>query len=360
MLSKLLQSFQAASNPFQGYLGELWTIWTVNAARAVLLARWFWQKLPAELVQQAAAIQQQAQAAQAQGQINQIVNMKLGALGIFHGGAGAGTPIGFGMNSDHAMFILVMGTIRAHQGDAPSAPGMAQLAEAVLRGQMDPVDAMIATLPPLLQQQMIAAVQMAKMGGMYQFLRLQAIVGTAFSLPRPRIPVILPEDHLEPPTAAPVVSGGGEQSTGAVNPTNDLEKDVLDNTLSGFKKGIDNKLLADYVYTVPVDAYIRSNAEEPTIRILFSQGENRERSLYVYSSDAMFHTLPFSKQVQQFGEEYYRRTGKILTVRWPLKQILNKCEETDITGLNVNTGCGKFEFYLSIQDAKALLTSVTT
>lgn len=192
MLEKLLQRLQNATNPFKGFLGEIWTIWEKDAGRAVLLARRSWQKLPEALIQQAAVIQQQAQAAQAAGQINQQVNLQLGAMGIFPG-SGGGASLGLGMNPDHAMFILYMGMIRAHRGDPPTSPGMVQLAESVIRGQMDPVDAMIAASPPLVQQQLAAAVQMLKMSGMFQFLRLQAVVQVAMSLPRDRIPVFLPE-----------------------------------------------------------------------------------------------------------------------------------------------------------------------
>jgi hypothetical protein len=68
----------------------------------------------------------------------------------------------------------------------------------------------------------------------------------------------------------------------------------------------------------------------------------------------MFNRLPFSKQVEQFGGEYYKKTGQILTVQWSLKEILKKTEDLKIAGLNINTGCGKFEFYCSIKDARAL------
>lgn len=39
MVSRLLELLQNASSPFKGFLGELWTIWAKDAARAVLLAR---------------------------------------------------------------------------------------------------------------------------------------------------------------------------------------------------------------------------------------------------------------------------------------------------------------------------------
>ena len=192
MLERLLQSLQNATNPFKGFLGEVWTIWKKDAGRAVLLARWSWQKLPEELIQQAEIIQQQAQAAQVSSEINQQVNLQLGAMGIFPG-LGGGASFGFGTNPDHAMFILYMGMIRAHGGDPPASSGMVQLAESVFRGQMDPINAMIAASPPLVQQQLVAAVQMLMMTGMLDFLRLHAVILAAFSLPRERIPVLLPD-----------------------------------------------------------------------------------------------------------------------------------------------------------------------
>ncbi len=190
MFRKFLERLQNATDPFKGFLGELWTIWKQDAGRAVLLARWSWEKLPEELVQQAVALEQQTQAAQAAGQINDQVTRMLGSVGIFPG-SGGGPSFGFGMNPDHAFFIMIMGTVRVHRGDPPTSQGMAQLAEAVLQGRMDPVQAMIATAPPLIQQQLVGAVQMMDMTGMSQFLRLQAIIQAAFSLPRKRIPVIL-------------------------------------------------------------------------------------------------------------------------------------------------------------------------
>jgi hypothetical protein len=211
MFGKFLDRLRNATNPFQGFLGELWTIWTRDAGRAVLLARWSWQDLPEDLVQQAAGVQRQAQAAQSASQINQQVNLQLGSMGIFPGSTGP--SFGFGMNPDHAIFIMIMGMIRAHRGDPPTSQEATQLAETVLRGQMDPVDAMIATAPLIARQQLVAAAQMMRMTGMYQLLRLQAIIQSASSLPRERIPVLLP--GVEHPGIAEFDSGTGEPKVGA-------------------------------------------------------------------------------------------------------------------------------------------------
>lgn len=192
MFGNFLEGLKNVSNPFRGFLGELWNIWSRDAGRAVLLARWSWQKLPAELAQQAALVQRQAQAAQATSQINQQVNTQLGAMGIFPG-SGGGIPLGIGMDPGQAMFIMIMGMIRAARGEPEGSQAMAPLAERVFRGQIDPVQALITTAPPFAQQQLAAAAQMMKMIGMYDFLRLQAIVQAACSLPRDRIPVLLPE-----------------------------------------------------------------------------------------------------------------------------------------------------------------------
>lgn len=192
MFEQLLGLFKSATNPFQGFLGELWSIWTKDAGRAVLLARWSWEGLPEELVQQAAVVQRQAQAAQALSQIDQQVNAQLGAMGIFPG-SGGGMPMGFGtMNPDHAMFIAIMGTVRMHQGDPPASPEVAQLAEAVLRGQEDPVDVLLAATPAFTRQQVAVAIQAARMMGMDHLFRLQGVVGAASALPRERIPMLIP------------------------------------------------------------------------------------------------------------------------------------------------------------------------
>jgi hypothetical protein len=190
MLTELLQKLQGVTNPFQGYLGEMWTIWNAQVVRAVLLARWHWQQLPTELAQQAAALQQQAQL---QARINQRVQLGLGSLGIFSGGAAPG----FGMNPNQGLFILTMGTIRAYQGNPPTTPGLAELSEAVLTGQLEPVQALIAVAPVPLQPQLGAAVQMSKMAGLYPILNLEAVVQVGYALPRERIPSFLPNDKLE-------------------------------------------------------------------------------------------------------------------------------------------------------------------
>jgi hypothetical protein len=136
--------------------------------------------------------QQQAQAAQASRQINDQVTAQLGSMGIFSG-SGGGMPFGFGMNPDHAIFIATMGTIRAHRGDPPASQEISQSAEAVLRGNIDPVAALVAAAPPFARQQIVAAAQVANMAGMGQIFRLQGVLAAASALPRERIPVLVPE-----------------------------------------------------------------------------------------------------------------------------------------------------------------------
>jgi hypothetical protein len=201
MFDKLFQGLQDAMNPFKGFLGDLWKVWVRDAGRAVLMARWSWEDLPEDLVRQAAIAQQQAQAAQAARAIDDQVSAQLGAMGIFPGSRGA-MPFGFGMNPDHAVFVVTMGTIRANRGDPPATPPVVQTAEAVLRGQLDPVAALIAAAPPMLKQQLAAVAQVANFAGMGHLLRLQGILAAAFALPRDRIPVLLPEVERKGEAAA--------------------------------------------------------------------------------------------------------------------------------------------------------------
>jgi hypothetical protein len=187
---------QGAANPFQGFLGELWKLWAKDAGRAVLFARWYWKNLPADLAQQAAVVQQRAQAAQMSHRIDQEadaqINAQLGAMGIFSGSSGS-PSLGLGMNPDHAIFTIIMGTIRAHQGDPPASQDLAQVAEAVLQGKADPIDALLATVPAFTRQQMAAGIQVARMMGADRLFRLQGVIQAASALPRARIPVLIPE-----------------------------------------------------------------------------------------------------------------------------------------------------------------------
>ncbi len=219
MSETLLTQLGNASDSFEGFLGELWTVWAGDAARAVLLARWSWQELPEELIQQAAAIQQQAQTTRGLGEIEQQVDTQLGAMGIFPGPRPLSVmSSGPGVDPSVAMFITVMSMIRAYEGDPPVSPasqGITRLAEAVLQGEMDPVDAMIRTASPPIKQQLVAAADLMKMSGMHQFLRLEAVVLVAFALPRNRIPVLLPEvvnaEEMVSLDAAPHAEGTPEQ-----------------------------------------------------------------------------------------------------------------------------------------------------
>jgi hypothetical protein len=192
MFKKILEKFTKVNNPFHGYLGDLWTVWCKDAGCAILMARWSWQNIPEELIHQSAAVQQQAQSAQMSSQINRQVNAQLGSMGIFPCGGGGGS-FGFGMDPDQTMFIMIMGAVRAHRGNPPTSHGLEQLAESVLRGQMDPVDALVETAPAFTQEELISSIEMLKMVNMDKLLRLQAIIQVASALPRDRIPAFVPE-----------------------------------------------------------------------------------------------------------------------------------------------------------------------
>jgi hypothetical protein len=193
MFKKLREHLHNATNPFQGFLGELWTVWGHDVARAVLLARRSWQSLPDDLVQQAADMEAAAQAAQGQREINDAVNLQLGLLGISPG-AGGSFGVGLGTNPDHALFISVMGSIRAHRGNPPAQPQMVILAPAVLGGQIDPVQALVRCAPAFTRPQLAMAVQAMQMMGMSQFVSVIALVQAATALPRDQIARLLPPE----------------------------------------------------------------------------------------------------------------------------------------------------------------------
>jgi hypothetical protein len=100
------------------------------------------------------------------------------------------------MNPDHALFVLTMAGIGANSGDPPTIPGMEQFAHSVLRGQIDPVQALIACTPVISRQQLAYVLQASQMAGMPQILqviRVIAVIQAAMALPRRQISEFVPE-----------------------------------------------------------------------------------------------------------------------------------------------------------------------
>lgn len=88
------------------------------------------------------------------------------------------------------LFIVTMAGIRAHGGNPPAMPGMDHLALGVLRGQIEPIQALLECTPSINRPQVAVALQMAQMAGVPQILqiiRLTAIIQAATSLPHDQI-----------------------------------------------------------------------------------------------------------------------------------------------------------------------------
>jgi hypothetical protein len=195
MFESLREAWHKATHPFEGFMEELWNTWKVNVGVAVLRARQSWQQIPDGIVQQGVALDSQARANE---QINQMVNLGLGHLGI-PGGPG----VGFTINPDQALFVMTMAHVALGRGDPPPTPGMDQLAEGVLRGQIDPIQALIACAPEIARPQLVYGIQALQMSGMIQMLQILRICGliqAAASMPRERIQPFLSETTA--PTAA--------------------------------------------------------------------------------------------------------------------------------------------------------------
>ncbi|WFU20819.1 hypothetical protein QA649_22100 [Bradyrhizobium sp. CB1717] len=162
-----------------------------NVAHATLLARWSWQKLPAEIIGQAAAIKQQADSYNRRREIDDQVALRLGSLGISPGFTGGGL---LGFNLEEAMFIGVMGMIRQHNGDPPpGSEDAVAVAELVLTGQRQPHEAFIAAMPPMARQQVAALLPVVKLIGLEKLFLVASYVQAAFALPRDRIIHLLPD-----------------------------------------------------------------------------------------------------------------------------------------------------------------------
>ena len=188
MFESFRKAIYKAINPFEGTMEPLWNVWKVNVGMAVLFARQSWQDIPDSIVQQGLGLEAQSRM---NAEMNRGVGIGLGRLGI-----PAGPGIGIGMNPDQAFFVMTMARIKLSQGDPPQTPGMEQFAEGVLKGQIDPVQALIACAPEVARPQMVMALQAAQMSGMPQMVqltRITAAIQAAASVPRARIPSFLSE-----------------------------------------------------------------------------------------------------------------------------------------------------------------------
>lgn len=130
-------------------------------------------------------------------QINQTVGLQLGRLGIPAGpGLPTGPGFGIGMNPDQALFVMTMANVALSRGDPPGTVGMDQLAEAVLKGQVDPIQALIVCAPEFARPQLVYGIQALQLTGMVQMLqiiRISGLIQAAASMPRQRIQPFLSE-----------------------------------------------------------------------------------------------------------------------------------------------------------------------
>jgi hypothetical protein len=190
MLHKLRQAWHKATHPFEGFMGELWEAWTKDVARATLMARQLWEEIPEDVVRQYALIEAQGRAAAWKAGIDGTVNRALGGMGIFPGsGFGFGGPM---VNPDQALFLGTMANIRAHQGNPPAKAGMEQMAAAVLGGQVDALQALLACTPAMNRQQLVYALQAAQlMPPVLQLIRITAVIEAAVGLPQHQISAFL-------------------------------------------------------------------------------------------------------------------------------------------------------------------------
>lgn len=186
------------TGPFEEFLVKLWNLWREDVGRAVLLARYRWQDIPETVTQQAEAIQQQANAYRESSQIDQQVNVQLGMLGISPSCTGGSYLGGGGVDPGMAMFLMTMSIVRQYKGGPaipPRSGALVSSSEAVLRGEIDPIQAVMDAATPAERQQLQMVITLLQSGGedAYNYFRVQAIVMIAFALPRERIPALLPE-----------------------------------------------------------------------------------------------------------------------------------------------------------------------
>jgi hypothetical protein len=167
----------AATGTFEG---DLWSVWEQNNAVAILTARKYWQRIPKSIYQERAEIIAQAQTIKQNQAINDIVRRELGMIGIFPGNVdGTGGSL---VSIDRMFFVASMAAIRENEGDPPALPEMKQFAPGVLRGQIDPIQALNASLPAANRQQLVTVLQVAPQTS--KFFRSLAVIAAAMALPR--------------------------------------------------------------------------------------------------------------------------------------------------------------------------------
>lgn len=200
-IAQLLQQLAPKPIQYEGMLGELRKAWQRDPGRAVLWARYEWQRIPEQVVAMAAQVQgmarMQAQAFRDSQAINQSVNIQLGTLGISpgFGGYSGGYSAPIGPSPDEIMFLAVMAAIRAHHGDPPTNPAVVSRSEAVVTGQVDPMEVYHAAGG----NQYGSLIQMAAgLAGQFgSILRLQGLVAAAMAVPRARLAPLLGIHEVE-------------------------------------------------------------------------------------------------------------------------------------------------------------------
>ncbi|MDJ0575236.1 MAG: hypothetical protein QNJ65_08730 [Xenococcaceae cyanobacterium MO_234.B1] len=187
----------------QVFLEELRQQWSQNPVIATLMARLRPMDIPTEIIQLAGNMQHVAQQSvdsfHAHQQFQDAINARLGAMGIWGGSNSFNSGLNFGTNDpdpDELLFYGTLAEIRAHNGDPPAVSGMREQAVAVLRGQIDPMQACIAAGVQLgggqgqILQGLLPMLN-TMFGGCPPIFQRMAIVAAAKAVPRDQIPALL-------------------------------------------------------------------------------------------------------------------------------------------------------------------------
>ncbi len=172
-------------SPQQTFFQQLRALWNQNPAVSILHARLRPAEIPEETLQYAMNMQQSFQFQQ---QLNQSINAQLGAMGIFAGGGG-GVGSGYG-DPDQMMFLGTIGLVRAHAGDPPATRALASHAAAILRGEVDAMQAFALGSVVPGAGELIGGLA-AFVGDLGPLLRLQGTIMAALAVPRDQISGLL-------------------------------------------------------------------------------------------------------------------------------------------------------------------------
>jgi hypothetical protein len=181
------------------FFEELKSDWREDPPLAVAYARLYWWLIPEEVIAESKRLYQSVNV---HYDIESSVNTAMVSLG---GSPSYGSP---GVDPETLMFLGIMGQIRYHEGDPPMPPNLANRADEILLGRLDPLEAFMLAGAHIPGYGLLVRDMLPFLGDMSQLLRRIGVLFAALALPRARLPRMfdIPYEEEPHPDAAPEIT----------------------------------------------------------------------------------------------------------------------------------------------------------